>query len=233
VKRDTITRIYLVAFILFFTYATGKCQESIEKSILNKYSEVYEDPSGYLNGRRNTFIYPAARGNPWFMMAGQVNSILETKKGTYQDLLLGYDILNDELILTFGDTSGMESIMINKNIIYSFSLFGVRFINLDAGILPESGFYEEVYNGNVKFYIKHKKTLIRISGPVQYEYRYKTLKYLVRDNKYYLVNNNLELLKALGDKKSEVKSFLREHQILFRSASNSELISVLKHYEGI
>ena len=178
-------------------------------------------------------MYPAASGNPWFMMTGQVNSILETGKGIYNDLLLSYDILNDELILTFRDTSGMESIMINKNIIYSFSLFGIRFINLDAGILPAYGFYEEVYNGSLKFYIKHRKTLLRQSGPVQYEYRYKTLKYLVRDNKYYLINNNRALLKALGDKKSEVKSFLRERQILVRSASNSELISVLRHYEGI
>ncbi len=55
-------------------------------------------------------------------MAGQVNSMLETDKGTYHDLLLSYDILNDELILTFRDTAGMESIMINKNIIHSFSL---------------------------------------------------------------------------------------------------------------
>jgi hypothetical protein len=233
VKKGTIIRIYIVAFIYFSASAISKCQESIEKSILSNFSGIYNDPSGYLNGRRNTFIYPPAIGNPWFMMAGQVNSMLETEKGTYHDLLLSYDILNDELILTFRDTAGMESIMINKNIIYSFSLFGVRFVNLDAGLLPESGFYEEVYNGNLKFYIKHKKILIRQSGPVQYEYRYKTLKYLVRDNKYYLVNNNRALLKTLGDKKSEVKSFLQEHQILVRSASNNELISVLKHYEGI
>jgi hypothetical protein len=233
VKKGTIIRIYIVAFIYFSASAISKCQESIEESILNRYSDIYEDPTGYLDGRRNTFIYPSAIGNPWFMIAGQVNSMLETEKGTYHDLLLGYDILNDELILTFRDTAGMESIMVNKNIIHSFGLFGARFINLETGLLPESGFYEEVYTNNLKFYIKHKKTLIRQSGPVQYEYRYKTIKYLVKDNAYFMINNNRALIKALGDKKSEVKSILREHQILVRSASNGELISVLREYEGI
>lgn len=232
-KKVTIIRIFAVAIICFSLSAIGISQESIIKSIINKYSELYEDPLGYLDGRRNTFLYPAATGNPWFMMTGQVNSVLETTKGTYHDLLLNYDILNDQLVLTFRDTSGMESIMINKNIIHGFSLFGARFINADTVLLPEAGFYEEVYNNDIKFYIKHKKTLVRQSGPKQYEYLYRTFKYLIRNNTFFVISNNRSFLKALGDKKSSIKSFLKENQILVRSASNDEIISVLKYYEGL
>jgi hypothetical protein len=230
--KDIVFRFLIVISVCFFGFDIGNSQDTLIRSILSQYSEIYSDPSGYLDGRRNTFIYPAASGNPWFMLTGAVQTVLETNKGIYRDLLLNYDILNDELILTFRDTSGMESIMINKNIIRGFNLFGSRFINMYSVLLPDPGFYEEVYRGKLNFYIKYKKTLIRQSGPVQYEYRYNIIKYLVKENKCWTISNNRSLYNALGDKKNEIRSFLRENQILVRSASNSELIRALRYYES-
>jgi len=203
------------------------------KSLLRDYPGVYSNPDGYINGRRNSFVYPVASGNPYYMRAGQAHPVLETVYGTYDSLLLKYDLLNDELILGFRNGDVIEEIMVNRNIVLSFSLYGVRFVHLKNGAVPVPGYYEEVYNSGIRCYIKHIKSLAGTAGTAGYEYRYGTRILLLNDGQSYNIKNNKTLLNALEDKHKEMKSFLQKNHILVRYAIAGELIRVLKFYESL
>ena len=202
-------------------------------SILDHYPGVYGKPDGYLNGRRNSFVYPAASGTPYFMLQGEHRARLQTVYGDYDSLLMKYDLLNDEVILGIGEKRGMEEIRVNKDIVQGFNLFGRKFVHLRAGVMNTPGYYEQVYDGSVKCYIKHTKTLSQTSGPIRYEYRYNTRKILMKDGKYHTVRNTSALLSVLGQHQKELKSFIRKNHILFRSASGDEMARILSYYESL
>ncbi len=200
-------------------------------SVLERYPGVYVNPDGYVNGRRNSFVYPAASGTPYLMFEGETGAVLQTVYGNYDSLLLKYDLLNDEVLLGIRVGAGTEEIRVNKGIVLGFHLFGHKFLHLTDIPVSSPGFYEQVYDGPVKCYIKHLKTLSQTSGHIRYEYVYKTQMILVNEEQYYLIRNKTDLLDALGTHQKELKSYLRKNHLLVRSATGQEMARILKYYE--
>jgi hypothetical protein len=202
-------------------------------SVLERYPYVYINPDGYLNGRRNSYVYPTALGNPYFMLEGESGAMLETVYGEYDSLLMKYDLLNDEVLLGIRDGSGTEEICVNRDIVLGFHLFGHKFLHLAAIPVASPGYYEQVYDGQVKFYIKHIKILSQRSGQIRYEYVYKTQMILVKEEQYYVIRNKPDLLDALGYHRKELRSFMRKNHMLIRTASGEEMVRILKYYESL
>jgi hypothetical protein len=200
---------------------------------LDNWPEVYRNPDGYINGRRNSFVYPVAAGTPFFIQAGESGSTLETVYGSYDNLLLKYDLLNDELLLGFNNGAGIEEIMVNRQIVLGFSLYGLNFVYLQGDAAPVPGYYEEVYHSGIQCYIRHSKSLAGTSGSAGYEYRYNRRILLIKDGQSFNIKNNKTLLEALPENHEKVKSWLRKNHILVRSATSGELIRVLKFYESL
>ena len=225
-------RLLLSGVCILICLACSAQQDDIDP-ILTLFPEVFNNPAGYLNGRENTFVYPVATGTPFFMRSGESNASLVTHTGTYDSILLKYDLLNDILLLGFKAEEGIEEIQLNKNIVLSFNLFGSEFVNLsEPAILPE-GYYEQLYNGNIRLYKKHIKILSGKSGPVQFEYRYNTQTILIHNHQAYRIFNKSSLLKALNDNQKKVSNYLKENHIMVNRATEDELIRVIKYYESL
>ena len=229
-----IYRVLLIGSIQALINLCITAQDNSQISvILQYYPEIYRNPDGYINGRRNSIIYPDAKGTPFFIKAGESRSVLETIYGSYENLLLKYDMLNDEVLLGFRYGSGIEEIIVNRDIVLGFSLYGVKFVHLSGDSVPVPGYYEEVFNSRTRCYIKQTKTLSGTSGTSGSEYRHNSRKILVKDKRYFDIKNNRDLINLLGDKRNELKSFLRGNHILVRSATKEELIRVLDFYESL
>ena len=229
IDRVLLSGLIQAAFSLCIT-AQDNSQIS---AFLQNYPEVYRNPDGYINGRRNSFIYPGAKGTPFFMKSGESNPALETVYGSYENLPLKYDMLNDEVLLGYRDGSGIEEIIVNRDIVLGFSLYGVRFVYLGGNTAPVPGYYQEVYNSVIGFYIRQTKTLSQTSGTSGSEYRNNSRMILVKDKRYFDIGNNADLLNALSDKRKELKSYLMANHILVRAATTEELIRVLDFYEAL
>ena len=229
-----MTRFIKSVFYGIFVLLSFACFAQQEMNpVLLKFPGIFNNPAGMINGRKNTFNYPAANGTAYFMKSGQANPELVTITGTYDSILLKYDLLNDMLLLGYEDNAGMEEIQLNKDIVSGFTLFGSVFVHLnEPGILPE-GYYEQLYNGRIRLFKKYIKTLSAKSGAVQYEYRENIQKILIRENHAYKVTNKSSLLKALIDKQKEVNNYLKENHIMVNHATDAELIRVIKYYESL
>jgi hypothetical protein len=118
-----ISRIVLLIILLFTVSGVAAQQTSISTD------EVYgSDPLLY-NGKYYTFFPPLNTGGNQFLTDRQFEVGSVTIRGvTYTDLLLNYDIYNQQLILKYKNRTGATNLIIVSDAwLESFSFGGISF----------------------------------------------------------------------------------------------------------
>ncbi|MBS7252903.1 hypothetical protein [Flavobacterium branchiicola] len=134
----------------------------------------------------------------------------------YDNVLLKYDIHQDQLIFKQKDQTDNLAINLIKDKVNFFSIKNKKFVNLKSEALkfPSiiNGIYEENYVGDlVSLYIKHHKEKIKVfqSDGVYYNYIYKT-DYIIKYNNYfYKVDSQKEVKKIFPSVKKEINNYYK------------------------
>ncbi len=164
----------------------------------------------------------------WISGDVMINGILFT------NVLLKYDIYNDDLITPYRNK---KVLILNKEIIDNFTLHfdnrEFRFLNLKENESMD-GYYQVYYDGIIKLYKKWRKKRVQFAIEARYdEFQSDDVLYLVKADVFYEISSKRNLLKLLGDRKQELKNYLKENRIRIDVKSPDSIIPVLEYYDNM
>ena len=152
----------------------------------------------------------------------------------YEDVPLMYDLVSDQLIVSQVDSYADIELVSTK--VDWFTIKDHNFIHL--GNHPsdkelENGFYEVLYDGNVKLFARRKRIITesieqqRVVSKVSEMNRY----FIYKDGVYVQVKKRSSILKVLNDMEKELKYYSKQHQLDFRRETEASLLSIVSHYD--
>lgn len=149
----------------------------------------------------------------------------------YERTPLLFDLSLDKLITE--NSNGRPLQLISEKIKY-FILNGHTFVYLPENKIKE-GFYDLLYNGEIKVYVRRKKALQKkVSGTALETTFEETVRYyILKKENYTLVKKKKDVFSALADHKNELKKFVHENHLRFKRNPEVALTQMAQFYDQI
>lgn len=202
---------------------------------INALDDPFEDSIWY-QGRFYEFKIRSRIGTPYFLDIVMIPGSLTYNGKLHENLSLSYNLVTDELILWKKDDRGnMDLIVLNKYFVESFNLeqSGNYFhFRLHSEMNPihdqfKEGFYEVVYDDELRMFVKHKTVLFFNASDIDpNSYRYEKQVYLIFDGEFYVVDNRRDYLKAFQDYKKYLRKYMRQRNINFEKSGTQALVDL-------
>ena len=154
-----------------------------------------------------------------------------------ENILLKYDILNDELIAKLKSTFNSNSnIQLNKAFIESFTIHNKKFklINSVTQTSVLKGFYEVSYSSNtLSLYTKHNKLKANyiIDNLIYNKFSKRDESILFYNNSFYKIKNKKEFRKIFPNLKREINAVYKNNKHLRKTDNNAFLKTVVQKIE--
>ena len=150
----------------------------------------------------------------------------------YTNVPILYDLTLDRVIID--NPFSIKKVMLVNEKVAEFTIQDHHFVHLIGTELDEAH-YELAYDGNIKVYVRHKKALQ--SRVVDYsifnQFEEKKQYYIYKDGKYISVRGKGSMLKVLGDKKKELKKFIRDNKLSFASQKIRDMARLAQYYDQL
>ncbi|HVU58322.1 MAG TPA: hypothetical protein VHD83_24845 [Puia sp.] len=244
---SSLRQTFCLSLLLCFLFPAGiRAQFSqndslIESTAYNNAVSLYHaylkpEPGLFRGKRYREYSYQLAEGHPFFgdgkMHKGSVlyDSVL------YQDLMLWYDMVKDQLVMT--SPYGAYKIYLIGNQVDSFTIGDHIFIHQKDSLNPSAprrGFYEQLYKGQISVLKKNKKVIhedLQLSGVRQFIDSSLSY-YIKKGDTYYSIGNKRSLSHALKDRSKDLNKFLRQNKLKVRKDLENTLIKVAAWYDGL
>lgn len=156
----------------------------------------------------------------------------------YPDVLLKYDLLDDNVITRSDDNLSLFQIKLIPEKISEFSIYGRDFIRLSNVDDPNygHGFFEKGFIGNqVSLYIKHikKKGESALNTGIQYNFKSNNFYILKYNNSYYDADSIKDLMKALPKMEKQIRDFHKRFRTLYNSNRDVFIVNLVKYLDGL
>jgi hypothetical protein len=116
-----------------------------------------------------------------------------------------------------------------------FNILGHTFVHLGNGpdVGLQDGFYELLYDGNVKVLSKRKKIIEeRIEdGRIVYQVNSSDRYFIYKNGIYTQVKKLRSVLATLGDRGKELKAYSKKNKLDFRRKPDASLVQLLRYYD--
>lgn len=201
--------------------------------IIQLYADSVKENLRLYNGNEYTGAFSGFAGHPFF-------EYREPQKGEvyyggiyYQDVLLSYDIVTDQVIFLNPVRNLNIKLFPEKT-----EWFGIQdhlFRNIQADSLmrgfPGIGFYEVLFEGSGLAMAKRRKQLYqapradevaRFIGWDAY--------YIRKDSVYHTINSKRSLLSVCKDRKTEVSRFMQKENLNFKKNPANTIKKVMNYY---
>ena len=216
-------------------------------SVINFHNSVLRENIHLYNGWQDPGYNHLAVGHPYFMADSvQVGNVYYDDT-YYPNVSMLYNLVSDDVIVvqyavTMDTTNTEYKTSLRMDLvsskIQSFSLPAHEFVRLIAdsnviGMPP--GFYERMYNGKTKLFVKRIKLYIEEVKGNELERRFDpiTTYYIQKNGKYYTIHSKKSLLNLLKDKKSELSSFIRSNKKRFKKNKELMIFETTRHYDQL
>jgi hypothetical protein len=209
------------------------CNRAIEDSLHKLTSVKHPFVVGVLHEpETNRFRFPYYQANIW------VDGSIVYNDKQYVVNNLKYDVANDKLVFLWAPSEqAMHCVSLDENFITEFSILSKTFRYLKDfgggdGKKMDVGYYEIVYDGNMKFLVRTTKERFFDSEWPHFNYKESVSMFLIKNGIVSQVKNMADLKKQLGDKKAEINSFIRQNQISLKPTDYSSVPKILSCYEN-
>jgi len=202
-----------------------------KKNSIQLYSKELSAQSHLYNGSAYSEYKSQNDENPYFIDEWLDGSV-EYDGDFYQNVPLLYDISKDKLVID--NQYSVSKIQLIKEKISRFTIKDHAFVQLTNKPVP-NGFYELAYDGASKVYVHYEKNLQSksVDYSIQSLFEEKTTYYIFKDDRFISVKSKGSVIKVLGDKKTEVKKFIRDNQLTFKSNRIKDISRVVQFYDQL
>lgn len=207
-----------------------------ESSAISIYYDSLQQQSGLYNGGEYAqYIHLLKEGHPYLDTSALIHGSIYYDGTLYKNVPMLYDLIKDELVIQHFNKIFLVQLVRLK--IDSFSLQTHHFLHLGKdSVTKESiqeGFYDRLYNGKVKLYVRRSKFIresIRDMAVERNVYQ-KDLYFLYKDGIYHDIYTESSILKLLKDKRAELRQALRKHGIRFRKDREGAIRLMAEQYD--
>jgi hypothetical protein len=212
--------------ILFFSF-----QGVVRSQQLNNPDVVYGPDQTLYNGKK--YLYrppPGTTGNQYLVSQLFFPGSVTLQGKTYRDLVLNYDVFNQQLLLQYADEHDpLNVIELSKSWLTHFTLDSLHFeyLRLDQG--PQ--FYQVLGSGAVRvlyFWRKSMNLNDRI-GTTNYVFS-KPVRdaYILKDGKLRYFNSRSSLVRIFDKaQRAGIKNYLRKNKVRVNSASDKVMTDMI------
>lgn len=199
------------------------------------YQSLGEQSPLYKGSEYIEYAYSLQEGDPFFGSAGWVNGDIYFDGMMFHEVPLLYDIVKDEVITQ--DFQKIYKINLPADRIQLFTMQGHTFVRIlhDSVNRVKTGFYDQLYNGNVGLLVKREKKIIEksldlnINRVILSQVAY----YVRKQGHYYTIKNKTALLNVLKDRKKEIQLYLKKNMIKFKSNPENAMIKAVEYYDQL
>ena len=207
---------YLVCHSVFSQSTSGDTTfvALAKKNEIARYEKIMISQSRLYNGIGYRSYNPQADEHPYLIDDWEDGSVVYDGE-LFLNVPIMFDISNDRVIVEhYGSREKMQLI---ETKISSFTLNQRRFVHLTDSVL-ENGFYEVLYDGLTKVYVKWEKSYQeQPSGNTIHRYfAEKSFCYIYKENTFHPVKSKKSVLAVLSDRKSELNKFIGKTNIDFK-----------------
>jgi hypothetical protein len=245
----------LVSLLIIYFVCTFYCNDSLAQAHQNDtlrqhlmaanmdnfYNKVIGRQSRLYNGFAYQMVTINSPGNAYFKDSTRL-ATGNVKYGgiLYRNIPLLYDIYKDLLISRTENGLFLFS-FINEQV-DNFDLLDHHFINLpaaDPGNIVAAGFYDELYTGNqIQLLVKRAKIFQEDfhgarDGRISFNALVNDKYYLKKDSVYYRISSNGKFLNVLGDKKKELKKYLKDNNINYKANPEQAMLLMANYYNSV
>lgn len=217
----------VLSFIIWFiNTASSTCAQDI--------GSVYGlDPLLY-NGRNYSFsLSHETIGHPFLHTQNYESGNVLIRNEKFEDILLNYDIYNQELILKYQDIHGADNLIkLSKAWLRGFYLYSREFISLET----ENGqkeFFQVIGRDSLKvlYHWEKKMTLSKEVGKSNYHFSEPgKAMYLYKHGVFYRFKNNKSFIEYFEpDLRDSIKKYLAQYKISVKKASDENMLSLINH----
>ncbi len=191
------------------------------------------------NGSQFVPVPEPYEGFPFFGSEYWEEGSIQYYGEVFHNVPMEYDLVQDVLVIEHYDQRGfVTEVMLHSDRIGYFDLLGHRFVRVQgdsssAGML-RAGFYDLLYDGELKLLCKRRKSIHETvgSGVVEVSFLERASYYLLREGQALPVRSKASMLKVLSDKKRALRQFARANG-LTNDDKEKMLVSLVRHYETL
>jgi hypothetical protein len=208
-----------------------------KKNTIKDYERAIQGQAKLYNG--SEYVKPEQTGDshPFYISDDWSFGFVNYDEERFENVPLLYDITSDKLVTeNYYNASEME-LVYDK--LTGFSIANHIFekiINQQVNnSLPQSGFYEVLYNGTTKTIARHQKKSQEtiVSNEIEIDFEKKDHYFIYKSGSYYPVKSKGSVLKLLADEKSALKQFLNKNSINFKLDRENALARLAEYYDTL
>lgn len=242
---------YLLISLTFFAFANAGyvvcAQSASSDSVLlsasvdhaiNSYNAVMKNQALLFNGREYLEFDGLSKQHPYFESEFEEEGAIEYEHQWYTKIPMLYDLTIDALVVEHYDQRGFRVLVkVHQDDVQSFDLLDHHFVRLQADSLNavKEGFYDLLYQGDTKFYVKRKKNIHEdlSNNEVNVEFIGKNTFYVEKNSIFHVVRGKGSLYKVLKDQKKALKQFASKNQLDFVGAKERSMVELVMYYDQI
>jgi hypothetical protein len=234
---------YIFAFIFLFAVYSVYAQHYAADSAFTNGNSYYArhlyftqrgEESAIYNGIHHDGYSTSIEGYAYFQSPGWQKGSVVYDNILYENILMKYDLLRDQLIVTPKEQSGMYIGLFSPRVErFSFSTFNfIRIGKTDEKTSPGPGFYQQLSYGKLTVLTRKTKVITeRIEGNAFLHKFEETAKYyLLKDGIYYPAKSKKDILAVVKERKKEIQQFLSKNKLNYRKHREKTLVAVAEFY---
>lgn len=244
-----------IRFLLIACFITGllfcnaqfiKSQTSADTALLSLqkknavalYYQSLQTQSGLYNGSEYVpYVNMLKDGHPYFDTTQMLPGSVFYDGMLYNNVPMLYDIIRDELIIQHYNK--VFYLQLIKSKIDSFNLMSHAFVHMGRDSTGKNnlkeGFYDLLYNGKIKLYVRRFKTIQETIPDFTVERRvYAHTRYFIyKNDTYNEVYSQGSVLHLFDDKKTQLKQALRKQHIKFKKQREYAIETMVQQYDAL
>jgi len=205
-------------------------------NVLANYHTKIGDQTGKYNGSQNAgYTVSFYEGHPYFFKHELSKGSITYDNVVFNNVDLLYDEAKDWVILQ----DSTHRIQLVSQRLQGFTIFDQPFVRLEKDAntpIVASGFYQLLYDGEIKLYKREVKIITeKFTNTPELKVLFEKLNYyyIKKGNHFYPIVKKKDFLKILNDKGKELNDFISVEHLNFRKDKDNTLTKVVAYYDKL
>ena len=206
------------------------------KNLVTTYHNNIGDQTGKYNGSQNaSYTVSFYEGHPYFYLQELSKGSIIYDNVVFDNVELLYDEVKDWVILQ----DSTHRIQLVSQRLQGFTVFNQPFVRLEKNNntpIVSTGFYQLLYDGEIKLYKKEVKIITeKFTNTPELKVLFEKVfyYYIKKGNLFYPIVKKKDFLKILNDKGKDLNDFISNERLNFRKDKDNTLTKLVTYYDRL